>query len=687
MKNMARSLLFILLVTTALCSDTLAHQAFTLVSKDKLTVTAAQLADLQRQASVGKIKGSDLTYSEADIKLVATTGPEDDMLSFRIQGVRNPNIVTPGDVRITVWFVNLDGDMPHDLLFAHYPVDFPVSPDVNGAVGTERLAAHEDPNSPIMAEKIVIQSNEDGAYRYFCSVRGHAKGGMWGNILVGVSPTPGLPMPTKPTHVHTADEEKMEDMPGMKPAPTPEAGHQHNMPMPSPTATPDNTSSMPGMNMPGMKRAPTPTPRGGHEHDMAGMDMPGSMGGMQDHHMAMSSTVNVGDPMEREASGTAWNPDSSPVYARMKMAGGGMWMFMGLGFVRYTDVGSSRDVSVAGKGDRARFDAPTMFMAMYSHPVRNRGQFGFRGMLSLDPAIERPWGYPLLYQTGEVYEGQSIHDRQHPHDLFSELAVTYSYKFSDSRSFYIYGGLPGEPALGPPMYLHRVSGMSIPDAPIGHHWQDATHITYGVITAGYSLGKAKLETSIFNGREPDENRWNIDRPRLNSYSARLSVNPTKNLALQISHGYLRDPERAEPQVRILRRTTASAIYNKKLADDRNWATTLLWGQNYANAERSDSFLVESDYGFGKSDVFGRYERVNKSGHDLVLSPPLEHEKFWLNVFKLGYLRDVVQGKGIDLGIGGMFTVDHNPQALAPVYGGATHAGWQLYMRFRPSRYH
>jgi hypothetical protein len=401
--------------------------------------------------------------------------------------------------------------------------------------------------------------------------------------------------------------------------------------------------------------------------------------------MQMQSVTNIGDPMSREASGTAWNPDSSPVFGRMKMSGGGMWMFMGTGFVRYTDIGSSRDASVAGKGDQNRFDAPTMFMAMYSHPIGKKAQFGFRAMLSLDPAIEHGYGYPLLYQTGEEYKGQPIHDRQHPHDMFSELAVTYSYKFNAARSFYIYAGYPGEPALGPPMYLHRVSGMNIPDAPIGHHWQDSTHITFGVVTAGYSFGKAKVEASAFNGTEPDSNRWNFDRPRLNSFSARFSFNPARNWSMQISHGYIKNPERAEPDVHILRRTTASAIYNKKLGDTRNWASTFVWGQNYANRERSNSFLAESGYDFAKNAIFGRYEIVKKSGQELVLPTPFADGEYWLNVFKLGYIRDIVQSKGLDVGIGAMLTLDHNPQPLAPIYGGATHGGWQLFMRFRPSK--
>src|ERR1043166_1528492 len=331
------------------------------------------------------------------------------------------------------------------------------------------------------------------------------------------------------------------------------AQHDHHA-MPMTTQTPSVATTSP-------TTSPTPD-------DMK--NMPGMTGHGSGLFQMPTMAIDIRDPSSRDGSGTSWNPDSSPMHAKMKMlSGGGMGMFMGTAVLRYTDVGSDRDVSIAGKGGRSRVDAPSMFMAMYSHLIGKNAQFGFRAMLSLDPLIERGYGYPLLYQTGETYRGEPIHDRPHPHDLFSELAVTWSYKFNDKRSFYLYAGYPGEPALGPPMYLHRTSGMNNPDAPIGHHWQDATHITFGVVTAGYSFGKAKFEASAFNGTEPDDNRWNFDRARLNSFSGRLSVNPTKNWALQISHGYLKNPERSEPEVHILRRTTASAIYNKKFDDDHN----------------------------------------------------------------------------------------------------------------------
>jgi len=370
----------------------------------------------------------------------------------------------------------------------------------------------------------------------------------------------------------------------------------------------------------------------------------------------------------------------------MKMFGDGSSLMMhGLAFLRYTAVGSSRDLSVAGKGGRSRVDAPSMFMLMYTRALTEKSQLGVRTMFSLDPLIERGWGYPLLFQSGESYGGQAMHDRQHPHEFISELAATYSYKFDEKQSLYFYAGLPGEPALGPVMYLHRLSGANIPDAPLGHHWQDATHITFGVLTAGYRYDKVKFEVSAFNGTEPDENRWAFDRPGLNSFSARLSFAPNKNWSFQISHGFLRNPERLEPEVKILRRTTASAIYNRSFGEKRNWASTFVWGQNATAENRSNSFLFESNYEFFKNAIFGRAEQVQKNAHELVLPSPHPEGNFWVQSYSVGYLRDVVKDKGIDVGLGTMATFGFNPSAVSSFYGGTRHAGWQIFIRLRASR--
>ncbi len=631
---------FILLVSVGLLfsANAFAHQAFTLVSSEKKTLKYSELAKLKAEQTQGKKEKDFLTFTGAEIRLVITTGPEDDMLSYRILGTRNPTLIVPGGATLKILFVNTDVDMRHDLLFGDLASPFPLAPDVKNTAGSSRLMPQAE-DETLSAEEIVIKANENGQFTYFCSVRGHAKGGMWGNIAVGVKPGKDMKMPEKKKHVHSPDEDQEDEKGGAE----------------APVKKPDE--EMPGM-----------------------VEMQHKAGGMT----VMRSATNLNDAMSKEGSGTSWLPESSPVYAYMKMRGEEMFMLHGTMFLRYTEVGSRRDVSASGKGGRARFDAPSMVMAMYSRPLSSKAQLGLRAMVSLDPLIERGYGYPLLYQSGETFHGQPLHDRQHPHELIDELTATISYAFNDKNSFYIYAGVAGEPALGPPNFMHRLSGMDNPDAPISHHWQDATHISYGVVTAGYSFGKVKFEASAFNGREPDENRWDIDRLRLNSFSGRLSWNPTPDLALQISHGYLKNPEPAEPDIRILRRTTASIIYNKNFSERKNWASSFVWGQNYANGERTNSFLFESNYRMGRSGVFGRVERVQKSGHDLVLDPPDEHHIFWLGAYSLGYIYDVIRGKGLDVGLGAQATFNQNPAALVPYYGGTTHRGFQFFIRLRPS---
>lgn len=681
--------IFLLAIFALLSSaNVFAHQTFTLVSSEKKTVKESNLASLEKNQTTGKKDKTNLSFVEQEIRLVVTTGPEDDMLSYRIQGVRNPNLVVPNGATLRILFVNSDVDMRHDVRFGHVVGEFPIAPDIAETAGSRKLTARSE-DAVLQAEEMVIKASGTGAYKYFCSVRGHAKGGMWGNILVGVQPGANLKTAEKQVHVHSADEEKDDhhDAPGAKPhahdekkeAPKPvkkpEENHETNPQHELKTETVDVETG-------GAKSVET-TKNTHADHNQNAVET--NHGDGEPSSMAMRSVVNIGDPMTRESSGTAWVPELSPMHAFMKtFADGGMLMLHGNMFFRYSQVGSTRDVSAAGQGNRSRFDAPSMFMAMYSRPLTNKSQLGLRAMVSLDPIIERGYGYPLLYQSGELYRGEPIHDRQHPHDFISELAATYSYKFNEKSSTFVYAGLPGEPALGPPTFMHRVSAMNNPDAPLGHHWQDATHITYGVVTAGFAYDKVKFEASAFNGTEPDENRWAFDRPRLNSFSGRLSFNPTKEWAFQISHGHLKNPERAEPEIKVLRRTTASAIYNKKFGGDRNLASTFVWGQNYAADERTNSYLLEADFQFRKNSIFGRAESVEKSGHELVLDHPDDHGIFRVAAYSLGYLREIYRGKGLDLGLGAQVTFNTNPQSLVPYYGGTNHRGIQIFLRVRTS---
>ncbi len=392
----------------------------------------------------------------------------------------------------------------------------------------------------------------------------------------------------------------------------------------------------------------------------------------------MASSIDLLDPMSQEASGTAWLPSSMPIYGKMFMQpNGNMLMVHGAAMPRYTDVGSRR-------GDR-RVDAPNWAMAMFSHPLTANSQLGLRGMFSLDPVTEGGYGYPLLYQTGESWHGQPLHDRQHPHDFVSELAATYSRRVGSNRSAYVYLGYPGEPALGPPTYMHRLLAYDLADAPIGHHWQDATHITFGIATAGLNFGsKFKVEASDFTGREPDENRYSFDKPRFDSQSARLSFNPNSDNAYQVSYGFIKN---AEGDGANQHRVTASWLYNRPQGEDANVTTALVWGQNNLSTEgKTNSYLVEADFQRGRDTVFTRVENIQKSGHELQLpEEALLGRKFTLGAYTVGYVRDLTHGTGLDTGLGFAVTADTHPSALNADYGTGAPFSFQVYLRLRPSR--
>ena len=410
------------------------------------------------------------------------------------------------------------------------------------------------------------------------------------------------------------------------------------------------------------------------DHKMASDQMPDMR--MPLHQMSMPSSISIADPMSRESSGTAWMPDSTPMYGKMFMFGNDMLMLHGGAFPRSTNVSTRR-------GDD-RIDMPNWFMAMYSHPLDENSQLGARLMTSLDPLTEQGRGYPLLFQSGETWHGQPLHDRQHPHDLFDELSLSYSREFTDDLSSYLYFGYPGEPALGPPTFMHRFSAMDNPDAPIGHHWEDSTHISFGVATTGVVWKNVKLEGSIFTGREPDEKRYDFDRPRFDSYSGRISWNPTPNLALQFSHGYLHSPESLDPTINQ-HRTTASAIYNLPLGHGANWSTSLVWSQDRNTGERAThGLLAETNFQRGRDTIYARWERVEKSGHELVLDE-IDHDRiFPVSGYTIGYVRDLVHGRGIDIGLGGQFTLNDMPDRLEQYYGTDLPYSFQVFFRIRPS---
>ncbi|WP_276501652.1 hypothetical protein [Terrimonas pollutisoli] len=447
------------------------------------------------------------------------------------------------------------------------------------------------------------------------------------------------------------------------------AQHEHHQQPKKDTVTTKNKPAVPARDTV-KKKQPVKKEMDNMDHSMHDMH---NMQPMSSH--AFSRNL----PMSRNSSGTAWNPDSSPMYMWMKQTGKTDWMFHGNVFLRYTNT----DIFNSGNRGHDKLDAPNWFMAMMNRKMGKKGLFNLTAMISLDRLTEGGDGYPLLLQSGETWNGKRLVDRQHPHDLFSGLSIGYTQMINKNIDVFGYVGYPGEPALGAPTFMHRVSSMNNPDAPLGHHWQDATHVTFGVATLGFRYKNFKLEGSSFTGREPDEDRYDFDKARFNSYSYRLSYNPTRNWALQFSQGFIKEPEALEPGVDITR-TTASVLYAKSAGADKHYSAALVWGLNDKGEDHKEhSILLENNYQFGKNALFSRYEFLQKSAEELDLEDELGHQTFNVHVFSLGYNRSLFQQGVFELSAGTKATINFPAKELKPLYGDMP-VGLQVYLQLRPS---
>ena len=393
----------------------------------------------------------------------------------------------------------------------------------------------------------------------------------------------------------------------------------------------------------------------------------------------MSHAFSLNLPMTRNGSGTGWLPDSTPMYGYM--IHGKKWMYMVHGnvFLRYTHT----DITGAGSRGAEKFDAINWFMGMGQRRVGKNGLFRFSAMLSLDNLFGGN-GYPLLFQTGETWQGKPLVDRQHPHDLFSELSVGYTQAINKDLDLFLYAGYPGEPALGSVAFMHRVSSLYGPDAPLSHHWNDGTHITFGVLTGGVRYKKLKLDVSNFTGREPDENRYNFDAPRFDSYSVRLSFNPNAYWAFQVSQGFIKSPEPLRPDENVYR-TTASAVYSRPLRAGSFVNVTGLWGLNQSHANEN-AVLLEAAYVVKRFSVFGRYEYVEKSVDELNLDENrFGHDaRFGVNALTVGLSFDLIKSKALRMAIGGQGTYYSADGRLDYLYGKNPLSG-QIFLRIYPPR--
>ena len=400
--------------------------------------------------------------------------------------------------------------------------------------------------------------------------------------------------------------------------------------------------------------------------NMTNVDMPG---------MDMVAGGPDWMPSPHVSSGTGWQPAATPGHMWMMSEGAWELMAHGVVFVDYNQQGGPR-----GEG---KAESVNWLMTMEQHRL-GRGSILFREMFSAESLTSPHPGFPELFQTGETYHGQPLVDHQHPHNVFSELALYYLRPITDPTKggvqWEFYGAAAGEPALGPVAYAHRLSASELPMAPLSHHLQDSTHISFGVITTGLVLSRFKIEGSVFNGHEPDEKRYTIQLAPLDSWSTRLSVAPSRNWTAQYSYGRLEHPEALEPGSQ--RRQTASVEYVRPFAGG-SWATSAVWGRVHKvfDDHNLNGYLLESTMNFKlRNYAFTRMELVDKD--ELFPDNPLL-PSFRIGAYTFGGTRDLIQSRLWQAAVGGDITFYSKPETLDPVYGNNP-ISFQVFIRVRPS---
>ncbi len=405
---------------------------------------------------------------------------------------------------------------------------------------------------------------------------------------------------------------------------------------------------------------------------------PSARGQMPDPHHGMQMNA-AGMYLMNMASGTSMNPQSWPMPMLMPRIGSWNLMLMGQGFLVDTQQSGPRG------GDKLY--SPNAFMVSAEHRLGS-GSLMLQSMLSLEPATITNRSYPLLFQTGETAYGRPLADAQHPHNFVMAIGVQYAHPVGDDIMLQVYYAPVGDPALGPVAYPHRASAAELPQAPLGHHWQDSTHIADNVATVAVRRRWLRLEASGFYGSEPGENRWTIETGPMNSYSGRLSMLPSKNWLFQVSAGRLAHPERQEPGDVV--RTTASLQYTRPFDFGNAWSTSLIWGRNHDTFTHRNlnSYLAETVYPVSRRNFFtGRFELVDKD-ELFAATPDLEAQldrtagsTFRIGAGTAGYTRDFGLFEDVETGIGANATAYTLPAAIQRFYGSRPW-GVNVYLRVR-----
>jgi hypothetical protein len=386
---------------------------------------------------------------------------------------------------------------------------------------------------------------------------------------------------------------------------------------------------------------------------MASMTMPAMTMNPPEIGMAGISGARGFYPFERDSSGTSWQPDASTRSGVRRAKGA--WL---LSFSSVLEAGYAR---LSGFQTTSQGFTAGLLTAAARRDLGNMDVIQLRLRLRPNTPVASTFANPR--------------DRQPPSAIASEISASYSHRLNFTDTVFMYGAVVGQPALGPPVYFDRQSAGDSPLAPIELQRPEPAEAAAGVLTGGWTHGDWKLEGSGFKGRAPRPDQ--LATPNLDSWSVRLSVNPTKSLALQTSWAVLTSPSSLSPTINPSIWST-SAIYTRSLGASGWWSTTAAVTRISAKQlpKPMNDWLLESAVSGGAWTVFGRAEQ----GELRALTSPRVPVQT-VRKLTLGAVHDWTFREHVRFGLGGLYALGGPPLALKAAYG-ASPNGAMVFLRLK-----
>jgi hypothetical protein len=155
--------------------------------------------------------------------------------------------------------------------------------------------------------------------------------------------------------------------------------------------------------------------------------------------------------------------------------------------------------------------------------------------------------------------------------------------------------------------------------------------------------------------------------------------------MQVSHGFLHEPEQLEPGSQ--RRTNGSISWLHQTDDSHFTAATAAIGRTVRNFSTVHALLIEATHEAGRTSVYGRFEDLTVET-EILLFPQIVHRPHPgelvdpVRALSAGAVRDIAEIRGFKIGVGGDVGAYGVPPLLQFTHG--THVRSQhLFVRVRP----